>query len=131
MWALAAHVAGARVYWLCDVFGEPGRDQTPFVEPFGDGWEDDLSLPRSAAELVWALESTWGVIDGCLARWTPDSLGVEARRDIGGRIQVHTRQSVLLRLITHDAYHAGEMSQVLGAKGRTPLDLWSPLPPVA
>ena len=129
VWALAAHIAGARTYWLCVVFGEPGAEQTPFADPSADGWEDDLSVPRSADELVWAFESTWRVIEGCLERWTPDSLGVEVRRELGGRVQVHTRQSVLLRLITHEAFHAGEISQVLGVNGRTPLDLWRPLPP--
>src|SRR5438093_12421753 len=41
IWALAAHVAGTRVYWLCGVLQEPGADRTPFTEPLSDvGWED-------------------------------------------------------------------------------------------
>ena len=39
-------------------------------------------------------------------------------------VQRHTRQSVLLRLIFHEAYHVGEMSLTLGANGREPIDLW-------
>ena len=40
IWALAAHLAGTRVYWLCGVFGEPGADRTPFPTPLtGIGWE--------------------------------------------------------------------------------------------
>ena len=64
IWAVAAHTVGPRVFWLCDVFGEPGAEQTPFP---GDtpGWEDDLSHPRTVDELVWAWESTWKVIEGC------------------------------------------------------------------
>jgi len=46
IWTLAAHVAGTRTYWLCHVFGEPGAGQTPFADPTGDGWEDDLDHPR-------------------------------------------------------------------------------------
>ena len=51
-------------------------------------------------------------------------------RDVGARRpQLHTRQSVLLRLITHDAYHAGEIALTLGMHGRPILDLWPPLRP--
>lgn len=136
IWAIAAHVAGARTYWLCGVFGEPGADSTPFPDPFAElGWEDDLDSPRSAAELVEALESTSNVIDGCLARWTRAMLHEAFPRDVGAsQPQLHTRQSVLLRLITHDAYHAGEIALTLGMHGRPILDLWPqrrPEPPDA
>ena len=51
-------------------------------------------------------------------------------RDVGtSQPQLHTRQSVLLRLITHDAYHAGEIALTLGMHGRPILDLWPPLRP--
>ena len=126
IWALAGHVAGVRVYWLCGVFGEPGAETTPFPDPFFEiGWEDDEENPRRADELVFALESTWAVVAGCLARWTPAMLeeGFERVRD--AVIQVHTRQSVLMRLLSHDAFHSGEISQLLGVHGLPPIDLWS------
>ena len=73
VWATVAHTAGARVYWLCGVFGEPGAETTPFPQVVtGVGWEDDLKRPRTAEELTEALESTWRVIAGCLERWTPE-----------------------------------------------------------
>ena len=124
IWAVAAHTVGPRVFWLCDVFGEPGAEETPFPGET-PGWEDDLSHPRSTDELVWAFESTWKVIEGCLDRWTPDSLNVEARREEARRgAEVHTRQSILMRLINHEAYHLGEVNLVLGSNGREPLDPW-------
>lgn len=126
VWAIAAHVAGARVFWLCGVFGEPGAASTPFPDPFGEGWEDDLSRPRTADELTWALESSWAVIEGCLDRWTPAMLAGTATRASSGGAQVHTRESVLIRLLTHDAFHAGEMSLALGSRGYESLDLWAP-----
>ncbi|TMC04409.1 MAG: DinB family protein, partial [Chloroflexi bacterium] len=46
VWALISHLAGARVYWLCHIFKEPGADKTPFADPSGDGWEDHLDHPR-------------------------------------------------------------------------------------
>ena len=122
IWAVAAHTVGPRVFWLCNVFGESGEEQTPFPGET-PGWEDDLSHPRTSDELVWAFESTWNVIEGVLDRWTPDSLQVEARRGEAGRgVEVHTRQSILMRLINHEAYHLGEVNLVLGANGREPID---------
>jgi uncharacterized damage-inducible protein DinB len=124
IWAVAAHTVGPRVFWLCHVFGEPGAEQTPFA---GDapGWEDDLSHPRTVDELVWAWESTWKVIEGCLDRWTVDTLDVSVRRAATGRPdEVHTRQSILMRMINHEAYHLGEINVVLGSNGRVPIDPW-------
>jgi len=125
IWATAAHMAGARVYWLCAVLREQGAERTPFTDPSGEGWEDDLNHPRQPNELVFALESSWAIVADCLERWTPEMLDDEFLREREGKIQVHTRQSVLMRLITHDASHAGEISQTLGMFGFKELDLWT------
>ena len=136
IWASASHVAGARVYWLCHVFEQPGAEATPFADPTV-GWEDDLAHPRQANEVAHALTSSWGVVERCLQTWTPASLSQEARRVRGDVVQVHTRQSVLMRLITHDAYHCGEISLTLGAHGlgahtaNGPIDLWGHLSRIA
>ncbi len=94
IWAIAGHAAAARVYWLCSVFGEPGAETTPFTDPTGFGWEDDLDTPRSAEELVGAFESSWRIIASCLERWTPAMLEETFRRERRGQVQLHTRQSV-------------------------------------
>ena len=127
IWALAAHTAGTRVYWLCGVFGQPGAETTPWHNPLTDeGWEDDLSHPRSGDELAWALDASWTIIEGCLARWTVDDLELTASRTReDGLVQVHTRASILDRVFTHEAYHAGEISQLLGAHGLPAIDLWA------
>lgn len=133
IWASVSHLAGTRVYWLCHIFKEPGEESTPFHDPTGMGWEDDLTHPRSGPELVGALESTFRIIDRTLQTWTPESLGQTARRPRGDRVQIHTRQSVLFRMITHDAFHAGEISLALGEHGLgsgSPggaVDLWARL----
>jgi uncharacterized damage-inducible protein DinB len=127
IWAIAAHAAGARVYWLCGVFKESGAETTPFTEPLsGVGWEDDESRPRGSGELVTALESSWKIVERCLERWTPAMLGDEFTREIDGKVQKHTRQSMLMRLISHDAYHAGEISLILGMHGLSEIYLWRP-----
>ncbi|MDQ2952424.1 MAG: DinB family protein [Chloroflexota bacterium] len=124
IWASVSHLAGTRVYWLCHIFKEPGAQTTPFNDPSGFGWEDDLTHPRDAAELVGALRSTWSIVERTLATWTPESLTQEARRQGQGFVQVHTRQSVLWRMITHDAFHSGEISLALGSNGIGAIDPW-------
>ena len=124
IWAIASHMAGTRISWLCHRLGEAGAELTPFADPSGDGWEDDLATPRSGAEVAGALALTWRIVEGCLTRWTPAMLedGWERTRD--GRTEVHTRQSILLRMINHEAYHLGEINLALGANGREPIDPW-------
>jgi uncharacterized damage-inducible protein DinB len=126
VWAIAGHLAGTRVYWLCHVLGEPGAGSTPFAGPYGEGWEDDLDHPRTADELVGALESTFAIIDGVLDRWTPENLSAEFERWYGDQRQVHTRTSVLQRLLTHEGYHDGEIALALGANHLDPVYIWRP-----
>ena len=125
IWAIAGHTAGARTYWLCGVLGEPGAEATPFRDPLNVlGWEDDLDHPRGAAELVAALDTTWAIVDRLLDRWTPAMLEETFERDLADQHQVHSRASVLQRLITHEAYHCGELSQTLGIHNLPQIDLW-------
>jgi uncharacterized damage-inducible protein DinB len=123
IWATVGHTAAGRVYWLCRVLGEPGADTTPF-DGSDEGWEDDLDHPRSAAELVGALETTWAIVDSCLDRWTPAMLEDRIERRYGETVQVHTRASIVQRIFSHEAYHCGELSQTLGIAGLPQIDLW-------
>jgi uncharacterized damage-inducible protein DinB len=124
IWATVGHTAAGRVYWLCHVVGEPGAETTPFQDPDGAGWEDDLDHPRSADELVHALDSTFSIVERCLDRWTPDMLADRVSRAFAGSVQVHHRGSILQRLFSHDVYHCGELSQTLGIHGLPQIDLW-------
>ena len=125
IWATVAHLAGARVYWLCTVFKEPGAERTPFAHPAADGWEDDLTHPRGPDELIVALESTWRIVERVLDMWTPEMLQDEFHRERDAKNQIHPRQSVLMRMLTHDAEHCGEVSLTLGMDGFPGLDLWT------
>lgn len=127
IWATVGHTAGVRVYWLCGVVGEPGADATPFPDALsGEGWEDDLDHPRGATELVLALDTTWAIIERLLDDWTPELLDEMVERSHGSTRQVHSRGSILQRLLTHEAYHCGELSQTLGIHGLPQIDLWRP-----
>jgi uncharacterized damage-inducible protein DinB len=124
IWAIVGHTAGSRVYWLCHVFGEPGAETTPFAGPYGEGWEDDPDHPRSAAELVDAMTCTFAIVERALDRWTPDSLGDTVVRMYRDQRQLHDRASVLQRMLTHEAYHVGEISQTLGQHGLEEIYIW-------
>ncbi|MEA2550087.1 MAG: hypothetical protein QOE42_2685 [Chloroflexota bacterium] len=127
IWATVGHTAGMRVYWLCSIVGEPGAETTPWGDLEHDlGWEDDLDHPRTAAELVGALDTTWAIIDGCLDRWTPELLEQNVERRYGDTLQIHSRSSILQRIFSHEAYHCGELSQTLGIHGLPQIDLWRP-----
>ena len=126
IWATVGHTAGTRVYWLCRIVGEPGAEATPFDPASDEGWEDDLDHPRSSEELAEALDSTWRIIDGVLDRWTPEMLVDEIERRYLDSVQVHTRSSILQRIMTHEAYHCGELSQTLGIHDLPQIDLWRP-----
>ncbi|HEX5039955.1 MAG TPA: DinB family protein [Candidatus Limnocylindria bacterium] len=126
IWATVGHTAAMRVYWLCEIAGEPGAESTPFTDLSAGGWEDDLDHPRGADELVRALDSTFGIVEGCLDRWTPDDLTTTVERTYGDTVQLHSRSSILQRIFSHEAYHCGELSQTLGIAGLPQIDLWRP-----
>jgi hypothetical protein len=59
-----------------------------------------------------------------------DILGLDDRRaarDLRRAQPLHyTRTSVLQRMLSHEPYHAGELSQTLGIAGLPQIDLWKP-----
>jgi len=133
VWQLAGHVAGSRSYWLQDIIGEGDRALRDLFRvasttvpdlPLADaGWEDDEDHPRSASELVDALERTWGLIDDCIRRWTAADLATEFSRERSSGTRTSTRAWVLWHLMEHDVHHGGEISLILGTNGLHGLEL--------
>ena len=125
IWAIAAHTAEMRIYWLSRVLGVPGEEATPF-NGMEDGWEDDLDQPRSGDELVNAWVTTWGIVENALRTWTPATLDEPMRREPDDPGPHLTHRSILLRVMVHETYHVGEIAVVQSIHGRTPIDLWPP-----
>src|SRR5262245_25687261 len=133
VWQLVGHVAGARSYWFQDILGEGDPalrdlfrvDSTTVPDlPLEDaGWEDDETHPRTASELVEALERTWSMIDDCLRRWAPDDLAVGFSRERRSGAYSSSRAWVIWHLIEHDVHHAGEVSLILGSNGLHGLEM--------
>ncbi|HSH01448.1 MAG TPA: DinB family protein [Anaerolineae bacterium] len=120
MWSvgvLVAHIVVARVWWWHYVLGEGPVSLAPMVR-----WDEPEERRRDAAELVSGLEETWGLMMNGMSSWSAHDLEVEfahPRR----QEERYTRQWVIWHLIEHDIHHGGEISYMLGASGRTGLDL--------
>jgi uncharacterized damage-inducible protein DinB len=112
IWLLVAHIIGTRVGWFQGWMGE-GDAEIGALDP----WDFDDAPPRTAAELVYGLETTWGMIRDCLDRWTPAMLDDPFSRQRGDRTVTHSRQWIIWHVIEHDLHHGGELSLTLGMHG--------------
>lgn len=127
IWAIFGHVAYGRVYWLCGIAREPGAEDTPFADPFGFAWEDDLEVERTGPELVSALETTGRLVDALPQRWTSEMLDEVLTRQSRNGVRSDTRRSALTMVLMHDAYHSGELALILGSHGLRSIDPWTQL----
>lgn len=115
IWQLAANMVGGRFYWLCFMLHEDDQG----VEPGQwSGWEDEPGHPRTAAELVAALEASWQVVEACLDRWSLADLNVEVtRNNFWGKPVTISPAWVLWRLMSHEAHHGSEIALILRMHG--------------
>jgi len=125
LWATLGHALCQRVFWLCDFAGESGADTTRFTNAvYNCPGDDDLENVLSAEQLVEAIDSTFRIIDGCLDRWTLESLAEVLRRPEWDDSWVHARGAVIQRVFSHDVYHVAEVNEILAANGLRQVDLW-------
>jgi hypothetical protein len=125
LWATVGHLACQRVFWLCDVAGEPGSETTPFTDAGNNcPGDDDLDHVLSAEALVAALDSTFRIVELCLDRWTLDMLDEEICRPEWDTSWVHSRGWVIQRVFSHDVYHVAELNEALGIARLPQVDLW-------
>ena len=71
-----------------------------------------------------AWTTTWVIVEHALATRAPEMLDGQVARGQGDAARHFTRRSLLLRLITHEAYHIGEIAVIQGIHGRPQIDLW-------
>jgi hypothetical protein len=126
IWAIAAHMAGTRIYWLCEIFGEPGIERMTVLRAGRHGLG---GLPGHAS------------IRPRDRRRAPRQLGGRRRLprpldagDAGGVSSSATAAAARTRstrgsrsscaMINHEAYHLGEINIALGANGRDTIDPW-------
>jgi uncharacterized damage-inducible protein DinB len=125
LWATLGHLACQRVFWLCDVAGQPGADATPFTNAaFNCPGDDDLEHVLSGPELVDALDATFRIVEACLDGWTVDLLDEEIRHPEWDETWTHSRGWVVQRVFSHDVYHVAELNEALAGAGLAQVDLW-------
>jgi uncharacterized damage-inducible protein DinB len=117
VWLIAGHIIATRVAW----FRRMGEGN-PALDAF-DPWDLDGAPRRTAAELVAGLEATWGMIAGCLDRWTPAMLDDQFRRERPSGVVMRSRQWIIWHVLEHDLHHGGEISLTLGTHGLAAPDL--------
>jgi uncharacterized damage-inducible protein DinB len=128
IWQLASNMAGGRLYWLCRMLGE---DDGGLAQMFRvdhatvagvslewAGWEDNEDQPRSADEVIAAFEKTWGVIEGCIDRWSLSDLGTAVtKKDAFGVTRTITPGWVLWHVMWHEVHHGSEIALILRMHG--------------
>ena len=111
---LAAHIIAARVVWFHAVMGEGPTDLMPLRK-----WDEYDPIRQNTAELVAGLETTWGLIQQCLARWTSADFDQTFQRRDG----LVSRQWIIWHVIEHDLHHGGELLLTCGVHGLPVPDL--------
>ena len=109
----AAHIIGCRAGWFTEFLGEDGGAD---VKAFA-GWDEPGALPRTATELVQALDSTWRLMTDCLARWSPADMRKTFLDDWDGKQVELSRAWVVWHVLEHDLHHGGEISLTFGMHG--------------
>jgi uncharacterized damage-inducible protein DinB len=82
-------------------------------------WDEDYPIRQNTAELVAGLETTWSLIQQCLARWTSADLDQTFQRRDG----LVSRQRILWHVIEHDLHHGGKLFLTCGRHGLSMSDL--------
>ena len=114
---LAAHVIGTRAFWFHEIMHEGPPEMAGWL-----GLDDIEESARTVERLVQGLNETWAMIAAVLDRCTPADLDATFERVYPTHVRTFTRQSLIMRILTHDAHHGGEISQILGMHRVTALD---------
>lgn len=109
---IVLHMVATRAGWFYEGMGEGGKE---FAEL--STWDLEGAPQRTSAELVQGLETTWRIMQGNLARWTPEDMCYPYKVEEGNGSRIYTRQWVIWHLIEHDLHHGGEVSLILGIHG--------------
>ena len=115
---IVLHIIGARVRWFHVAAGAGG----PEIEPLG-AWDRPDAPIRTTVELVSGLETSWSLMKGALATWTPDDLQTPFQMERHGEVHTLTRQWIVWHVLEHDLHHGGEVSFSLGMHNLPGLDI--------
>lgn len=115
---IATHIVKTRAGWFYFDLEEQNETLKEIVD-----WPKTDEQPRTAAELVAGLETTWTILQAIINDWTAEQWAktFTAVDDYGE--WSFSRAWVVWHLIEHDLHHGGEISLTLGIHGVRALDI--------
>ncbi|MBK8989695.1 MAG: DinB family protein [Chloroflexi bacterium] len=121
---LARHISLGRITWFARMPAPGSAGLVANIDAWevdGDGnrqlMENAFPITENAAELVHWLEITWAMIASTLQDWTVADLAKTYRHTWNGDVYTVSRQWTVWRILTHDVYHGGQLSLMLGMQG--------------
>ena len=109
---IAQHLIAVRVRWFHDAAGAGSEE----VAPIGM-WDRPGERPRTTAELVTGLETSWTLIHDALSKWTQAELEQPFTVQYHGEQHTLVRKWIIWHVIEHDLNHGGELFLTLGMHG--------------
>ena len=140
---LARHISLGRLSWFLRMDAPGSAELAGLIsdwETDSDGnrhiVEDAIAITEDPVELVRWLEATWGMIAATLQQWQVSDLTRTYRHTWNGTTYANSVQWTIWRILTHDVFHGGELSLMLGLQGIESFELTAlfghiTLPPVA
>ncbi len=116
---LAWHIADGRVFWFRRM-GVPGGDE--LMQEIEDRQTSQGDVMEASLIVAW-LEKTWEFVNETLSRWKTSDLTETYRQAYQGKVYAVTRQWTIWRILSHDAHHGGQLSELLAMQGIFPLEL--------
>lgn len=121
---LARHISFGRIEWFARMDAPGSADlvaQISHWDQDSDGnrhiVESAIPIAEQTGELVHWLGLSWQMVERTLQLWTVDDLSKTYRYTWNGQIYAVSRQWTLWRILTHDVYHGGQISLMLGMQG--------------
>jgi len=116
---VAWHIADGRVDWFRRLDAPGSPDLQAIIA------ERDGKPPTSYTnqDLVDWLNRTYKMVEATLAQWTVDDLYVSFHQSYQGKTYAVSRQWVIWRILAHDIYHGGQLSEILAIEGIEPPEL--------
>jgi len=115
---IAAHIAFGRVDWFQRMGAPRSADLAQRIAAV-----DQAAVAADAAAIVDWLTDTWQMVAETLAQWTVEDLATTYAHPYRGTLYAVSHQWTIWRILSHDIYHGGQLTILLGAQDIEPFEL--------
>ncbi|AIE85748.1 DinB family protein [Fimbriimonas ginsengisoli] len=112
------HISAGRVDWFRRLPAPGSAELQKEIEARQAG-----GAPFDADELAEWLRRTWVMVDATLRQWSVEDLAATYPHGYQGTTYAVSRQWTIWRIMAHDIYHGGQLSELLAMQGVIPLEL--------